>query len=218
MTEIEQSIMDMKRGVISLAIETARELRDEAKVLRDSYDTFGGEEYNLSAFNAMLKKYKEFEKTVPSMDVLYMTYNDLAIAHLDAMVFDKATEYVCALIYLSEQRNDADGYRAGMATLGNIAIATNNFELAAKTYMESNGQDGSDLLSELTYRWMQQKNNDIPAPDLKMPTIDEISMVKKPSSFPLIADPEKKKIEENIRIVMSMFHVSRQQAKAYLPA
>lgn len=215
--EVEKLTMDMKRGVVLLAVEAARELRGEAKVLRDSFDTFGGEDYDLVAFNAMLKKYEEFEKTVPSMDVLYMTYSDIAMAYLDAMEFNKATEYVCALIHLSNDKNDTDGYRAGMGTLGNIAIATDNFELAAKAYMEVNGQDGSDLLSELTYKWMQQKNNDIPAPDFKMPTIEEIPMVKKPKSFALMADPEKKKVEDNIRIIMSMFHVSRQQAKAYLP-
>lgn len=217
MTEIEKSIMDMKSGVVLMAIETAGALRDEASVLRNSYETYGGEEYDLDAFKIMLKKYKDFESTVPSMDVLYMTYNDLAIAHLDAMEFDKAIEYACALIHLSEQRNDTDGYKAGLATFGNIAIATGNFELAAMAYMESNGQDGSDLLSEMTYRWMQQKNNDMPAAFFKMPSINEIPLVKKPSSFPLIADPEKKKVEENIRMIMSMFHISRQQAKAYLP-
>lgn len=215
--EIEKPIEEIRDGVVALAINEARELRKKSKTLRDSSD-FGGEEYDLDAFKAILKEYKVFEKKVPSMELLYMAYNDIAIAHLDAMEFKKATEYACALIHLCKEKNDEDGYKAAMGTLGNIAIATNNFDLAIKAYVALNGQDGSELLMRLTYGLMQQNKNDIPAPNLKMPTLEDVSLFKKPSSFAFIADPEKKRIENNIRMFMAMFNISRQQAKDYLSA
>lgn len=190
-------------------ISIAQQLREREKKLVAEFKGFQSPDYDINDWVELLADMKQFEKELSNFEILEYLYGYIARVALNAQNFKDALCYANAGAVICENKNDKAGVWACQNIIRDLAVVTENFQLALDLSKQLGQPTSAANKALLCYLEMKAK--------LNIPPKFALTSKRKPSSFKY-HDTEEGLKESKIRRVMKIMDISRSSARVYAKA